>query len=193
VKPRLTRVALALASVLLTTGCGEGAVDGAAGADGSPSAEASVSAAPGDTSPREVTGRSASNRTDDSAAVLENVEVSGHGAFDRVRFDFSDDVSKVFAEYLDAFREPGRGRKIPLAGEHRLVLVFVGTGRHVPSVDAQSAAAVREVRAAGVFEGELTVGIGTHSEGRGPGGFRVRPNGKTVLVDIAHRSPDTSS
>ncbi len=196
-KPRLTLVAFALASTLLTTGCGEGAVDGAGQSTGragaTPSADSSPAPqkAPQDASARTVEGRPAGGDAAGRGAGaprLEDVRVTEHGTFDRVRFDFSGDISKVFAEYMDALREPGRGRQVPLAGEHQLVLVLVGVARQDPSIDAESTAAVREVRASGVFEGEMIVGIGTDTEGAGPAGYRVRLGDDTVTVDVAHRA-----
>lgn len=199
-KPRLTLVAFALASTLLTTGCGEGAVDGAGQstgrADATPSANTSPARqkAPQDASPRTVEGRSASgDAAGGGAPRLEDVRVTEHGTFDRVRFDFSGDISKVFAEYMDALREPGRGRQVPLAGEHQLVLVLVGVARQNPSIDAEPTAAVREVRTSGVFEGEMIVGIGTDTEGAGPAGYRVRLGDDTVTVDVAHRASASAS
>lgn len=188
-KPRTALVAVALACTLLTAGCGEGTVDGA-GRDGAePSAQAS--GAPQGTGPVEVEGLSRRTAAD-AAVLLTGVKVTGHDTFDRVRFTFDGGVTKVFASYQEALREPGRGRKIPLAGEHRLVLVLVGTARQKPAVDVRATTAVREVRAAGVFEGEMTVGIGTETAGDGPGGFRVRVDGNTVTVDVAHKAATAS-
>lgn len=194
-KPRTALVALALTSALFIAGCGEGAMDGAGqstGRDGA-SRSAEASAAPQDASPREVEGKPPRAAAGDSAAKLKSVKVTEHGAFDRVRFEFGGGgVTKVFAEYMETLREPGRGTKVPLAGEHRLVLVFVGMARQDPAVDAKSTTAVREVRATGVFEGEMIAGIGTDTAGDGPGGFRVRLEGNTVTVDVAHKASTTS-
>ncbi|MFR9673649.1 hypothetical protein [Streptomyces sp. TR06-5] len=179
--------AFALASVMLTAGCAQGTGDGAGQSKGRSHASPSPSrsAAPTDASPREVEGRPASGA---SEPRLRDVEVTGHGTFDRVRFTFSGGVGTVFAEYMQALRDPGRGNRIPLAGEHPLILVFSGVARHRPTLDVEPTAAVREVRSTGVFEGELTVGIGTQGTGHGPAGFRVRMKDDAVLVDIAHRA-----
>jgi hypothetical protein len=189
VNRRRTLVAFALASTLLTSACGQGAVEdnagrSTAGADATPSAKKS-SAAPVDSSPRTVEAK----RHDAAGGVAElaEVRVTEHKGFDRVRFQFSRGVSKVFAEYMDELREPGRGRKVALAGEHKLVLVFVGVERQEPAISAAQTSTVREVRASGVFEGEMIVGIGTRSKGEGPAGYRVGLEGKTVTVDVAHR------
>lgn len=195
-RSRPTLAAFALASALLTAGCGEGSVDGAGQTTGrptaSPSGSATLSAAPQDTSPREVKASSSGTEAGQSAVKLARVQVSEHGAYDRVRFEFSGRPTKVFAEYMDALRAPGRGEKIPLAGEHQLVLVFVGMERQKPSVETKSTTAVREVHASGVFEGEMIVGIGTDTEGDGPAGFRVRLDGDAVIVDVAHKASTTS-
>jgi hypothetical protein len=187
-------VALAFASVLLTAACGEGTMDGAGQSNGrtDTGSSAEASAAPQDVSPREVEGQPPHARADGSAAELQQVTVTEHGDFDRIRFEFGGGVDKVFAEYLDALREPGRGQKVPLAGEHRLVLVFVGMARQDPAVDVRPTSAVRDVRVTGVFEGEMIAGIGTHTSGDGPGGFRIGLDGRTVTVDVAHKASTTS-
>lgn len=194
-KRRLSLVAFALASTLLTSGCGQQTVeDGESGstAGASPSASAEASpdrsaAAPANASARtfEVEGGDAEG----GPAKLSSVKVTEHGAFDRVRFDFgAGGVSKVFAEYMDELREPGRGRKVELAGEHKLVLVFVGVARQKPSVTVDPTGTVRDVHASGVFEGEMIVGVGVDTEGDGPAGYRVQLDGSSVTVEIAHRA-----
>lgn len=197
-RSRHALAAFALASVLLAAGCGEGSMDGAGQSperpttSPSPSRSATLSPAPTDASPREVESSSSGAEAGDSAVKLSSVQVTEHDAYDRVRFEFSGGPTKVFAEYMEALREPGRGKRIPLAGEHQLVLVFVGLERQTPTVETKSTTAVREVHAAGVFEGEMIVGIGTDTEGEGPAGFRVRLDGDDVIVDVAHKAAPTS-
>jgi hypothetical protein len=194
VKRRLALVAFALASSLLTSGCGQGTVEDGAGrstpgGEAAPSAgesSAPPSAAPSDVSPRTVEAEEQGDA--DGAAKLSAVKVTEHPAYDRVRFTFDGGVSTVFAEYMDALREPGRGRKVDLRGEHKLVLVFVGVARQDPAVSVDPTSTVREVRASGVFEGEMIVGIGLDTKGEGPAGYRVDVAGDSVTVEVAHRA-----
>ncbi|EST39284.1 hypothetical protein N566_02835 [Streptomycetaceae bacterium MP113-05] len=191
---RLSLVAFALVSTLLTSGCGQETVEdgeGSTGAGASPSTSAEAppdrsADAPADTSARTIEGDEQGDAA--GTAKLSSVRVTEHDAFDRVRFEFGGGVSKVFAEYMDELRGPGRGKKIELAGEHKLVLVFVGVARQDPDVTVDPTGTVRQVRASGVFEGEMIVGVGLGTEGDGPAGYRVETEGSSVTVEIAHRA-----
>lgn len=199
-RTRLAVTALALAAVLLTSGCGQEPAQHAQDDAGrstagevTPSgtgAPALPSTAPADSSPRTVEAKR--HGATAAPARLADVRVTAHDAFDRIRFEFSGGVSKVFAEYMEELREPGRGKRIPLAGEHTLVLVFVGVARQDPALRTDSTSTVREIRASGVFEGEMIVGLGLDSEGDGPAGYRVEADGTSVTVDIAHQASPAS-
>ncbi|MDT0378467.1 hypothetical protein RM572_06695 [Streptomyces sp. DSM 42041] len=198
-KRRPALVAFAVASALLTSGCGQGTVEDGSGrstpgGEAAPSAgksSAPPSAAPADVTPRTVEAREQGDAG--GAAKLSSVKVTRLPAYDRVRFTFDGGVSQVFAEYMDALREPGRGRTIDLKGEHKLVLVFVGVARQDPAGRADTTDTVREVRATGVFEGEMIVGLGLDSEGEGPAGYRVEVKGDSVTVEVAHRASPSGS
>lgn len=192
--------ATALAAVLLTAGCGGGESPNGT-EEPVPTAEESASASGPDApspspeagdrpagAPQDASRKSGEGRwTGASAApVLKEVRVSGHGAYDRIGFEFADGVPGYFAEYVDTLRHGGLGKEVRITGEHRLKVVFVGVTPQSAFEDREGTSAIREVRDLGVFEGEMGVGIGVDSEGGGRAGFRVKVDGNRIVVDIAH-------
>ncbi len=215
---RSTLTAIALASALSVAACGG---EGAGGTD-RPAASTGTSASPSpgttdgtpsattprepvpppasasgtaDAAPRDTTRKSGEGRGADETelAVLTRVRVGVHGTYDRVVFDFEGGVPPYVVEYVDALHQDGSGEEIPIAGEHRMMLVFARAQPESPekkfdAVDAGTPT-VRGLELVSYFEGDTRFGIGVDTRrGDGRPGFRVTEVRDKIVVDIAHEA-----
>jgi hypothetical protein len=131
------------------------------------------------------------------ADALTGVRAGRHACFDRLVLD---GASWARVRYVDAVREDGSGRVVPLRGGARLEIITtrsddVATGRptYTPAdprelVDVAGWRTFRQAAFAGDFEGRTTLGLGVRA--RLP--FRVfvltaPGRAPRVVLDVAHR------
>ncbi len=121
-----------------------------------------------------------------------SVRVAAHPTFDRIVFRFAGGRPGYRVEYVPRLEQDGSGDVIPLRGSSVLKIVFqparaherltrveAGTGTLTPNFPT-----LREVAAAGDFEGVVTFGAGLSKRV----GFRVLglSNPSRVVVDVSH-------
>ncbi len=127
-------------------------------------------------------------------AVMYDVRFGCHGTFDRIVFDFRDNLPGYKVEYVEPpITRDGSGEPLEIDGEAFLYVRFhvaqahddagnptyTGPSEIKPGLDSAS-----EIQAAGDFEGYLTFGIGLPQELD----FRVidLADPYRVVIDIAH-------
>lgn len=120
------------------------------------------------------------------APVLEAVRVGRHATFHRVVFEFSAGTPEFYAEYAETLRQAGLGRKVAVAGEHDLLLVFRGVTPESHFDATPTTSVIREVRVVSIFEGEARIGIGLSTDVPDRPAFRVNTFGDKVVLDFAH-------
>ncbi|GAA2426997.1 hypothetical protein GCM10010405_06960 [Streptomyces macrosporus] len=123
--------------------------------------------------------------------MLTGVRVGVHDTYDRVVFDFAGGAPAYVAEYVDALHQDGSGEEIPVAGEHRMMLVFTRAEPEEPGTDlgGGTTPTVRGLKLVSYFEGDTRFGIGVDARrGDGRPGFRVTTGQNKIVVDIAHEA-----
>lgn len=141
------------------------------------------------------------NGTAHTSGTVENVRAGQHSCFDRLVIDVDDVPSSMTYDvrYVDAVREDGSGKVVPLAGAADLQIILRapayedGRPTYTPAdpdrlVGVRDWRTFRQVAYAGSFEGQTTVGLGVRA--RLP--FRVMVldgpgDGARLVVDVAHR------
>lgn len=118
--------------------------------------------------------------------VLEAIRVGRHATFHRVVFQFSEGTPEFTAEYAETLRQAGLGRKVEVAGEHDLLLVFRGLTPESHFDATPTTSVIREVRVVSIFEGEARIGIGLTTGAADRPAFRVNTFGDKVVLDFAH-------
>lgn len=122
----------------------------------------------------------------DESPVLEAVRVGRHATFHRVVFEFSEGTPEFSAEYVRTLRQAGLGRKVEVAGEHDLLLVFRGVTPESHFDATPTTSVIREVKVVSIFEGEARIGVGLTTDGPDRPAFRVDTFGDRVVLDFAH-------
>jgi hypothetical protein len=128
-----------------------------------------------------------------SVSRLVAVRVGRHTGFDRVVFELNGTLPGYRIQYVPKVVQDGSGFPVPLAGKAFIQVVLSPTNAHLdsgapswPGPDRLSPGfpAVRQVAAAGDFEGYVTFGLGTAQRN----GFRVTElrNPSRIVVDVAH-------
>lgn len=121
---------------------------------------------------------------------LRDVRISSHDTCDLVTFTFSGPApSYYFAGYEDPLSTPGRGDVVTMPGEVHLKLVLSGVPRATSlegHEDVRTTETVRGLKDLGVFEGELTVGVGLDTADGEPTGYAVTVEGSEVVLALAH-------
>lgn len=141
------------------------------------------------------------NGTAHTRGTVQDVRAGRHTCFDRLVIDVGEvPRSMTFdVRYVDAVREDGSGRVVPLAGGADLQVVLRapthqdGAPTYSPTdpdalVNVTGWDTFRQVALAGSFEGQSTLGLGVRA--RLP--FRVMVldgpgDGARLVVDVAHR------
>lgn len=151
---------------------------------------------PADGAPWDASRKSERNRGVDATelSVLTGVRVGVHDTYDRVVFDFEGGAPGYVAEYVDALHQDGSGMEVPVAGEHRIMLVFL---RAQPEEElggeGQATPTVRGLKLVSYFEGDTRFGVGVDARrGDGRPGFRVTTAPNRIVLDIAHEAADSA-
>jgi hypothetical protein len=128
-------------------------------------------------------------RSPRTAPELVAVEAVDRDGYDRVVFTFEGSLPGYQVRYVPQVTDAG-GRRLPLAGAAFLEVAFEPARTHGPDgrptfpdgTLTPGSAALRQVRFAGDFEGEVTFGIGA----AGRGGFRVSElrDPSRVAIDV---------
>jgi hypothetical protein len=182
---------------VLALACTALAAVGAAACDPLPSA------LPGGTAPdcRDVAWGSGAKRAERmSGAPIVRIRTGAHRCFDRMVIDLRGVPGAGWRVRYHAVTQEGSGTAVPLRGNADLEVVALapayddGGATFHPSAPAELAdvsgyRTFRQVAFAGSFEGQTTIGVGVRS--RLP--FRTfavsGPNGRKLVVDVAHRWP----
>lgn len=141
------------------------------------------------------------NGTSHTRGTVQDVRAGRHTCFDRLVIDVADVPGSLTYDvrYVDAVREDGSGRVLPLAGSADLRIILRapahrdGAPTYSPAdptalVDVRGWDTLRQVALAGSVEGQTTLGLGVRA--RLP--FRVLVldgprGGARLVVDVAHR------
>ena len=126
------------------------------------------------------------------APELISVQTDERDGYDRVLFTFEGSMPGYQVRYVPRVTDPG-GRRLPLRGEAFVEVAFEPARAHDPdgkatfpvgtiTASTASSPALRQVRFAGDFEGQVSFGLGV----AGRGGFRVSElrNPTRVAVDV---------
>ena len=132
-----------------------------------------------------------------STGFVEDVRAGRHACYERVVFDIDGSAPDVHVRYVDEVLSPGKGLPVPVDGGAQLEVIIGAptyderyqptiTGDDIPSLVGHST--VLDIEAAGAFEGQTHVALGTRA--RLP--FRVftldDPGDRSrVVIDVAHR------
>lgn len=133
------------------------------------------------------------------AKPLRNIRTGRGTCYDRMVFDVSGATEKIgyHVGYVDAFRQDGSGRKIPVKGGAILQIQVSApsydpatgrstyaaqVGRPLPGVNITGYKTFRDTTFGASFEGQTQVGLGVRA--RLP--FRVFQIGDRLVVDVAH-------
>lgn len=131
---------------------------------------------------------------------LRRVRIGRHRCFDRIVLKVADgDAPGYRVEYVNQVRQDGSGRLVRLDGDAKIRIIVTAPGhdqdfnptirpRRVNRLDTEGFRTFRDVRWAGSFEGQTTIGLGVRA--RLP--FRVFTldgpgDGARVVIDVAHR------
>lgn len=136
---------------------------------------------------------------DATEATLTNVRVGRHRCFDRLVIDLQDGPAAGYrVEYVSSLRQDGSGNVVQVDGGAILRIIATAPSydadgnatlraRRVNRLDVDGFKTFRDVRWAGSFEGQTTIGLGVRA--RLP--FRVftidgTGDGARLVIDVAH-------
>jgi peptidoglycan hydrolase-like protein with peptidoglycan-binding domain len=135
-----------------------------------------------------------------STALLTDVRVGGHLAFDRVVFEFAVSRPGHLVRYVPQVVQDGSGTPIAVGGRAFLEASMRPAAAHddngqptfpgpIPAI--ADFAALRDLADAGDFEGVITWGIGVAA--RTPFQVRLLDSPSRIAIDVAHTPPGTGN
>jgi len=124
---------------------------------------------------------------------IDHLRAGRHECFDRLVVQVDGPAGGYWAEYVPEVTADGSGNVVPVAGGAKIQLIvrhpwYSGPGVGASLVNVSGFDTLRDVRNAGSFEGQTTIGVGVRA--RLP--FRVfvlaGPGGQSrFVIDVAHR------
>lgn len=121
-------------------------------------------------------------------AELAEVRTGEHEDFDRVVFEFAEQLPDYQVEYVEQVQRPGSGQPVDLRGDRQVRVTLDHVARTSDRRTTPSLPAIREVRQFPSFEGTVAAGLGVTGENARPP-LRVGAVGSRLYVDITHAAP----
>jgi hypothetical protein len=128
--------------------------------------------------------------------TITNIKVGKHEGFDRLVVELSAPGAGYYVRYVDEVHTDGKGDLVPLKGSAKLSIIIrapnydgnynltyqVKPGESLPNVDITGFNTFQDVKWAGSFEGQSTIGLGVKA--RAPFNVFKLTNPGRIVVDV---------